>query len=133
MLLFVLFAFCSLHVSSFRIYVPRTSPEQNISYKPFEPYEQGFVGYFGDSTNYQRERINEGSPGSASHSIQTDDVNARQICPSMVGPFGDGRYYCRGREYGYCDRRSGTCFCNMGYQGVDCGECTNTHFKVRIL
>ncbi|KAJ1455738.1 hypothetical protein M885DRAFT_440724 [Pelagophyceae sp. CCMP2097] len=46
----------------------------------------------------------------------------------MVGPVGNGRYYCRGKEFGYCDRRSGTCVCNTGYQGVDCGACTPTHY-----
>jgi hypothetical protein len=30
-------------------------------------------------------------------------------------------------------RRSGTCFCNMGYQGIDCGQCTTTHFQVLNL
>jgi hypothetical protein len=47
----------------------------------------------------------------------------------MVGPLGDGKFYCRGKHYGYCDRRSGTCFCNQGYQGVDCFSCTPTHYR----
>ena len=51
----------------------------------------------------------------------------------MVGPIGGGDYYCRGKEYGTCDRRSGTCFCNVGYQGLDCGECTPTHFSMGSL
>ena len=41
----------------------------------------------------------------------------------MVGPYddkddsnSDGRYYCCGKEYGYCNQQSGTCFCNKGYQ-----------------
>ena len=116
--------------AGFRLYVPRTSPGQNISYMPFEPYERGFVGYFGDSTNVRRERINEGAPDTATFPRQFDGVHPRQVCPAMVGPVGGNQYYCRGKEYGYCDRRSGTCFCNMGYQGIDCGECTSTHFKV---
>ena len=51
----------------------------------------------------------------------------------MVGPLGGGKYYCRGKEYGTCDRRSGTCFCEMGYQGIDCGECGPGHFKIGSL
>ena len=37
------------------------------------------------------------------------------------------------KEYGYCDRRSGTCFCNMGYEGVDCSACTPNYFLVGSL
>ncbi len=55
---------------AFRIYHPRTTPAQNISYLPFVPYERGFVGYFGDSKNYQRERVNEGGPDTATFSRQ---------------------------------------------------------------
>lgn len=46
----------------------------------------------------------------------------------MVGPVEDGKFYCLSREHGYCDRRSGTCFCNIGYQGVSCQECSSTHY-----
>jgi hypothetical protein len=114
---------------SYRIYVPRTSAKQNISYEPFEPYEQGFVGYYGDSINFQRERINEGAPDTATYPRKFESVYPRQVCPGMVGPLGGGQYYCIGKEYGYCDRRSGTCFCNMGYQGVDCGTCRSSHYR----
>jgi hypothetical protein len=51
----------------------------------------------------------------------------------MVGPFSDGNFYCTAKEYGYCDRRSGTCFCNIGYDGIDCSRCTNTHYRVGNL
>ena len=51
--------------SGYRLYVPRTRADQNISYLPFSPYERGFVGKYGDSANYQRERVNEGAPGTA--------------------------------------------------------------------
>jgi hypothetical protein len=34
---------------------------------------------------------------------------------------------------GYCDRRSGTCFCNVGYQGIDCSECQSSHYKLGSL
>lgn len=50
-------------------------------------------------------------------------------CPGMVGPINDQEYYCRGRAYGYCDRRSGLCVCNIGYTGVDCSECKPSFFK----
>ena len=131
--LLVLLALWLPVASPFRLYVPRVTPQQNISYLPFEPYEQGFVGYFGQPTNYLRERINEGAANTAAFPRQFDGVRPRQVCPAMVGPLGGGNYYCRGKEYGYCDRRSGTCFCEMGYQGIDCGECTPTHFAMGSL
>ena len=122
-------------------------------YEPFRPYERGFVGYFGNASNLRRERVNEGGPNTPTYPRQWEGVNARQvgnrgfvhtpaaesqsaalwscqICPAMVGPVGDNKYYCNGKEYGYCDRRSGTCFCNMGYMGIDCSICTNTHFEL---
>lgn len=46
----------------------------------------------------------------------------------MVGPVEDGMFYCLGKEHGYCDRRSGTCFCNVGYQGISCQDCSSTHY-----
>lgn len=52
-----------------------------------------------------------------------------EICPGMVGPVDDGMYYCLGKEHGYCDRRSGTCFCNVGYQGISCQDCSSTHYE----
>lgn len=62
----------------------------------------------------------------------------------MVGPFvssddvqqnsSSNKYYCSGKEYGYCDRRSGTCFCNHGYTGKSCEKCVeNTHIRVGSL
>ena len=77
----------------------------------------GFVGYYGDSINstraHQRRR-----PG---HGDLSTEIRVRLPAPSLPrhgdGPLGGGQYYCIGKEYGYCDRRSGTCFCNMGYQG----------------
>ena len=87
------------------------------------------MGTFGDPRNFQRERVNQGSPDAADQELIFEGVSPRQICPNMVGPFSDGMYYCTAREFGYCDRRSGTCFCRMGYGGVDCSECTGTHFR----
>jgi hypothetical protein len=57
------------------------------------------------------------------------EVRPRQNCPGMVGPMEDGIFYCRGKEFGYCDRRSGICLCNVGYQGVQCEECTPSHVE----
>lgn len=51
-----------------------------------------------------------------------------ELCPNMVGPL-NGVYYCRGKEYGYCDQRSGICFCNMGYSGLGCESCGPTHYQ----
>lgn len=51
-----------------------------------------------------------------------------EMCPGMVGPVDDGMYYCLGKEHGYCDRRSGTCFCNVGYQGISCQDCSPSHY-----
>ncbi len=50
----------------------------------------------------------------------------------MVGPM-DGKYYCQAKENGYCDRRSGTCFCNHGYKGDSCNECAPSHFLLGSL
>lgn len=94
------------------------------------PYEAAFVGYYGDPTNYQRERINEGGPQASEQEIRYEGVSPRQACPGMVGPFTDGSYYCSAKEFGYCDRRTGTCFCNTGYEGIDCTECTISHYRV---
>ena len=45
----------------------------------------------------------------------------------MVGPI-NSQYYCRGPEFGYCDRRSGTCWCETGYAGEGCGQCSNAYY-----
>mmetsp|Transcript_13623 Transcript_13623/g.16691 ORF Transcript_13623/g.16691 Transcript_13623/m.16691 type:complete len:340 (+) Transcript_13623:857-1876(+) len=51
----------------------------------------------------------------------------------MIGPIDDDTYYCLAKEYGYCDRRSGTCFCNEGYQGVSCEDCSPSQIRVGSL
>jgi hypothetical protein len=117
-------------ILSFRVFNPQTK-QPNGSY--FRPYDHGFVGYSGDPANYKRERINEGAFETADQELLFEGPSPRQACPNMVGPFSDGNYYCTAREYGYCDKRSGTCFCNMGYQGIDCTECIGTHFKIGTL
>ena len=100
----------------------------NQSY--FLPFEKGFVGVYGEPSNFKRERINEGAFESTNKELIFDNTTASQVCPSMVGPFTDGSYYCKAREYGYCDRRFGMCFCNMGYQGIDCSECVPEYYMV---
>lgn len=99
----------------------------NLSY--FLPYEKGFVGVYGEPRNFKRERINEGAFESSNKELIFDNSTASQVCPGMVGPFSDGSYYCTAREYGYCDRRFGMCFCNTGYQGIDCSDCTPEYYK----
>ena len=105
--------------------LPPASPyrvtDSNTSSLPFLPYERGFVGLSGLPQNYLRERVNEGGPETQAYPHQMEGVNARQECKGMVGPV-EGLYYCGARERGYCDRRSGTCFCQMGYQGESCEE-----------
>lgn len=96
----------------------------------FKPYERGFVGIYGDPSNFQRERINEGALETSDQELLYEGVSPRQSCPNMVGPFSDGNFYCTAREFGYCDRRSGTCFCNAGYFGIDCSECSDSHFRI---
>ena len=99
----------------------------------FRPYDPGFVGRYGDPANYQRERTNEGSFANPTQELLFGDLNGGQVCPGMVGPYSDGSFYCTAKEFGYCDQRSGTCFCNTGYQGVDCTQCQPTHYMMGTL
>ena len=54
-------------------------------------------------------------------------------CPSMVGPLQNNKYHCTSIFNGYCDRRSGTCFCNEGYAGEACEECSVTYQMIGDL
>ena len=80
----------------------------------------------GDPRTFGRERVNQGYQ---SHTLQqvSPNVNRLQSCPGMVGPLVDDKFYCHGKEYGYCDRRTGTCFCNSGYEGLSCDVCSQAH------
>ncbi|KAL7553689.1 hypothetical protein ACHAWF_017014 [Thalassiosira exigua] len=101
--------------------------------KPFVPYEKGFVQNVQDPASAVRTRANQGYARSA---LLGDGPGKNRLfsCPQMVGPFDDdGQYHCRGPEYGYCDRRSGTCFCKEGYVGESCEDCAPTHFKLGEL
>ena len=109
----------TLSTESYRVFDGRID-----EYEKFEPYSLGFVGRVDLAENFVRERVNEGSLSVAN---QWDRYVGAQVCPGMVGPIGES-YFCRGKEFGFCDRRTGVCHCEMGYQGVDCSECTSTHF-----
>jgi len=41
--------------------------------------------------------------------------------------------WLKGRLYGYCDRRSGTCFCNKGYTGNSCEDCVPSFHRIGTL
>ena len=66
----------------------------------FKPFAKGFVGIYGDPSNLQRERINEGAFETPTQELLFEGGSPRQVCPNMVGPFSDGNYYCSAREYG---------------------------------
>lgn len=117
-------------IEAFRVLLPG---QQLPSGEYFKPNDRGFVGIYGDPTNFQRERINEGALETPAQELIYEGNSPRQACPGMVGPFSDGNFYCTAREFGYCDRRSGTCFCNTGYQGIDCLACTDSYFKLGNL
>ena len=130
-ILWLLALLCLWDVShSYRVLQPG---QLNPTDPYFRPYDRGFVGRYGDPSNLQRERVNEGAFETPAKELLYEGTNPRQACPGMVGPFSDGNYYCTGREFGYCDRRSGACFCNTGYVGMACDECHGSHMKVGTL
>jgi hypothetical protein len=109
----------------------------------FVAYAPGFVGRVQDPDNPRRFRVNPGSQFSLAQPNIFRGVLPRQDCPGMVavettatatagtagGAAAAGRsaggtlFYCSRAEAGYCDRRSGACFCFEGYQGVSCEAC----------
>ncbi len=97
--------------------------------KPFVPYEKGFVGSRNESPAMNT-RTNPGYEDFAKREASGNSIgrNRLQDCPGMVGPLNDdGKYYCTSKLHGYCDRRSGTCFCNEGYDGWSCNICDPLH------
>ena len=92
-------------------YIPPDSP---IIRGTFSPYAQGFTGYYGEPSDPRRYPVNPGNPLSPDQPLRFTGVNGRQNCPGMIGPL-DGMYYCTDKAFGYCDRRSGACFCGGGY------------------
>jgi hypothetical protein len=127
-LILVLVSLCRVALSFRRQTGDVNTVFANQSY--FLPYEKGFVGVYGEPANFKRERINEGAFESTNKELIFDNTTAAQVCPGMVGPFSDGTFYCTAREYGYCDRRFGLCYCNMGYQGIDCSSCMPEYFNI---
>ena len=105
-------------------YIPPDSP---IIRGTFSPYAQGFTGYYGEPSDPRRYPVNPGNPLSPDQPLRFTGVNGRQNCPGMIGPL-DGMYYCTDKAFGYCDRRSGACFCGGGYTGLDCSACRPTHY-----
>ena len=97
------------------------------------PYEVGLVGRVEDPKTTTPEHVNEGSISTRTHPRRWQSVPGRQVCPSMVGPLAMNRYFCHAKEYGYCDRRTGTCHCNSGYQGIDCSTCEPSHYRAGSL
>ena len=107
-------------------YIPPDSP---VIRGAFSPYAQGFTGYYGEPSDPRRYPVNPGNPLSPDYPRRFTDVNGRQNCPGMIGPLAGGMYYCTDKAFGYCDRRSGACFCGGGYTGLDCSACRPTHYR----
>lgn len=107
--------------AAFRVLEPGAS-FANDSF--FTPYAAGFTQRTFDATlpHRQSSRVNPG--------LWRSETDPRQGCPAMVGPFVGGRFYCTSKAHGDCDRRSGTCFCRAGYQGVDCSQCQPAYFPM---
>jgi hypothetical protein len=127
-------------ISAYRI---KGSDDEN---KPFVPYEKGFVQNVQDpaaSIANRSPRVNHGHSSSSARLGDGIGTNRLFSCPNMVGPFfydddndndasgATDYYFCTGDKNGYCDRRSGTCFCNEGYAGESCESCAYpTHFQL---
>ena len=125
----IVFFFCSPRI--FRLvsgyqYIP---PDSAVIRGAFSPYAQGFTGYYGEPSDPRRYPVNPGNPLSPDYPRRFTDVNGRQNCPGMIGPLAGGLYYCTDKAFGYCDRRSGACFCGGGYTGLDCSACRPTHYR----
>ncbi|CAM9770600.1 unnamed protein product, partial [Phaeothamnion confervicola] len=97
----------------------------------FIPYDGGFVARRYDPVTATREGVNEGANNSeAWPNVYGTERRLNQRCPGrMVGPMGDGQFYCTSPTHGFCDRRSGDCFCSVGYTGSDCSLCLPSHFS----
>ena len=121
----------------------------------FSVGDEPFVQQYGDPTVFRgykntpggANRLNEtqmmGTGEALTNWVQRFEnvgVSPRQLCPGMTpepegGHIGDmydtkpGSYYCVDKHHGYCDRRTGTCWCYTGYTGMDCSRCRHTHFE----
>ena len=118
----LLLAACS-KTGAYRI---KGSDDEN---KPFVPYEKGFVQNVQDPESTANRTRSVWNHGYSRSVLLGDGLGENRLfsCPKMVGPI-DNEYYCRSREYGVCDRRSGICFCNEGYEGEACEDCAPTHY-----
>jgi hypothetical protein len=133
---FLLVALCGLLVSpppsalAYRIVNdPPQPPWDQVDHERFVPYAPGFIARSNDANAApQGLRNNEGDPFSLNIPNLFEGVHPRQNCTNMVGPI-NNQYYCRGPEFGYCDRRSGTCWCETGYAGAGCDECAYAYYS----
>ena len=110
----------------------------------FIPFKNGFVQSRQDqkASITNRTITNQGRTLSLSTTARRrieNDVNRLFNCPNMVGLYYDkndgnddtisnGYYYYTSNRNGYCDRRSGTCFCTNKewYIGDGCEEACDT-------
>jgi hypothetical protein len=106
---------------------PPQPPWDQPDHERFVPYESGFTNRINDPDVKFGLRNNEGGPFAENVPVQFEGVHPRQNCPNMVGPI-NSQYYCRGAEFGYCDRRSGTCWCETGYAGEGCDQCAHAYY-----
>ena len=110
---------------SFRVVDPEADDAPPAA--SFPAYARGFVGRDGDPSTPRAWRAVPGGPHSLANPQQYRSVLPRQSCPAMVGPFEGGLYGCTSASAGFCDRRTGVCYCSRGYAGADCGMCRATH------
>jgi hypothetical protein len=115
-----------LRATAYRIEDPASGPPNTTAH--FRPYDRGFVGRVANPASPRPWRVNPGNPWSHAKPNVFRGVLPRQNCSGMVGPVG-GIYFCSSPAAGYCDRRSGACFCSAGYSGADCGICRPTHVR----
>ena len=108
--------------------IEQVSDEQDLLVGTiYDPHETGQID------------INPGSQESALESFPEYPISPNRVmaCPQMVTEHNQyqkiqTKHYCRGKEYGYCDIRSGTCFCKDGYQGLSCESCSPSYYKVGV-
>jgi hypothetical protein len=108
-----------------------TSDGNNHGVSSFE-LDEKFVGKRSESFMGLSPGINQGYD-LFMENFHSVSKNRLQVCPDMVGPLEDGKFYCTSKFHGYCDRRSGTCFCNKGYSGHNCKECDPLHIEIGDL
>jgi hypothetical protein len=114
-----------------------TNPREEVEYKQNHggasfKLDNKFLGRRLDSFIGLSSRNNQGYDLFMEH-FHDVSKSRLQVCPDMVGPLEDGKFYCTSKYHGYCDRRSGTCFCNKGYSGQNCKECDPLHIDIGDL